>query len=225
MASQMAAVKEDYLQATYFCDKDHPMIKKKADELTKGTASEKEAALEIFYFVRDGILFGADRYNAKASDTLIQALGFCIPKANLQIALLRSAGIPARYHQVTVKKNSLKGIVAEFAYNVSPDEFWYHPWCECLLTGRWVICECLFDKALYEKAILHGFLTKEQLPSIDWDGDSDLCVVEPWITEDHGTMPSFDDVISKAIPEQGPEFIGKIGRHFSNRYTHKLRTS
>jgi hypothetical protein len=225
MTSQMTAVKEEYLQATDFCDKYHPAIQAKADELTRGTASEREAALNIFYFVRDGILFGADRYTAKASDTLRYGLGFCIPKANLQIALLRATGIPARYHQVTVKKDVLKGIVADFGYNLLPHGIPYHPWCECFLAGRWIICEVLFDKALYENVVSMGILSKVQLPTIDWDGDSDLCIVESWVIEDHGTMSSYDNVIRKAIPEQGPEFIGRIIRHFSNRHTHKLRTS
>jgi hypothetical protein len=223
MTSPAIEVQAAYLQATTFCDSEHPAIRQQAQELTRDTASDREAALKIFKFVRDGILFGADYYLAQASDTLAHGIGFCVTKTNLQIALLRAAGIPARYHQVTARREALKGIVADFAYNFLPAELDHHPWGECYLDGEWLACECLFDKDLYEKALAKRLFTQEQIPTIDWDGESDLLLLEPWIVTDHGTLASYDDVIRQAHREQGVELIGRIGRHFSNRYTHRVR--
>lgn len=214
---------KEYLQATQFCDCDHPSIRAKAQELTRDASNQKEAAIAIFAFARDGILFGSDRYNIKASETLQKGIGFCIPKPNVQIALLRAAGIPARYHQANVNKAAIKGIVADFGYNALPEGIWYHPWCECYLDGEWIACETLFDQRLYQNAKVKHIIDDKKIPDIDWDGEHNLCLVSPWIIEDSGTLASFDEVIHRAHAEQPPEMIGRFFRHLSNRYTQNLR--
>lgn len=212
-----------YLHPTYYCDCNHPAIQAKAKELTKDATNQKEAALAIFAFTRDEILFAADRYNIKASETLNKGSGFCIPKTNVQIGLLRVVGIPARYHQCNVNKAALKGIVADFAYNSLPDGIWCHPWCECYLDGEWIACETLFDRRLFQKGKAKGIIDNQKVPDIIWDGEHNLCVVTSWIIEDYGTLASFDEVINKAHAEQAPELIGRFFRHLSNRYTQSLR--
>ena len=129
---------EEYLKPTDLCDSGSQAIKAKAKELTEDVDSAKKAAQRIFGFVRDGILFGFDRRDDKASDTLKKQVGFCVTKTNLQVALLRAAGIPARYHQAVLTKEALKGILSAFVYRSVPEKIWFHPWCECYLSEKWI---------------------------------------------------------------------------------------
>jgi hypothetical protein len=40
-----------------------------------------------------------------------------------------------------------------------------------------------------------GLIAKEQVPTIDWDGSTDLVLLKPWITQERGHLASFDDAI------------------------------
>lgn len=212
------------LQPTELCDSDDPEIMRKARELIDGADTPKEAALRIFHYVRDQILFALDNMDVKASDTLKKGSGQCVTKTNLQVALMRAAGIPARYHQVVLSKECLKGIVSSTAYSGTPNRIWWHPWCECHLSGRWIACETLFDKELYEAGCEKGVIRREQIPTIDWDGESDLIQTTAWILEDTGTSHSLDDVFRRVQKETlSPKIITNIMLYFSNRYTNKLR--
>ena len=126
----------------------------------------------------------------------------CGYKTNLQIALLRAVNIPARYHIAVLRKESLKGLIPESVYNLSPDLITHHPWCECFLSGKWIACDTLFDKALTEAIYKKGILTKEEIPSIEWDGENDLITMTAWIVEDKGTYHSIDDIIIEVEKEQ-----------------------
>lgn len=172
--------------------------------------------------MRDQIPFALGNCET-ASETLRKGSGFCVTKTNLQVALLRAAGIPARYHQAVLAKDVLKGIIPAWVHRMAPEKVWFHPWCECYLSGKWVSCETLFDKALYSAACRKGILSQEQIPTIDWDGSSSLCVVTAWILEDVGTFQCMDDVFRKAQSEQAPDPIGRIMLYYCNRYTDKLR--
>ena len=70
-----------------------------------------------------------------------------------------------------------------------------HFWCECFLGGDWVSCELMLDKPLYDGMLRQGLITREQVPTIDWDGKTDLTLLNSWITEDRGHLPSYDDAI------------------------------
>ena len=107
---------DEYLKSTVLCDSGNEAIQRKAQALIKNASTQKEAALEIFSYVRDRILFGLDNSDVKASETLRKRIGFCITKSNLQVALLRASGIPARYHRAVLFRSSLKGILPTYAY-------------------------------------------------------------------------------------------------------------
>jgi hypothetical protein len=223
MAQQPPVWTNEYLKPTEFCDSDNEEVKEKARELVKDAATHKEAALSIFHFVRDSIRFGLDFTDFKASHALKTRLGFCIQKPNLQIALLRAVGIPARSHRVGVKKESLQGIVSNIVYKASPDVLNHHIWCECHLSGKWISCESLFDKELFEGMREKGVTVASQIPSIDWDGGNDLIVVKPWVVKDFGTFDSLDDFWREIAKQYRPTIRQRIGVFFSNRYTDSLR--
>lgn len=215
---------KEFLEPTDLCDSDNEQIKKKAQELIKDVKTPQEAAIRIFYFVRDQIPFGVDRADTKASETLKKGLGFCVTKTNLQIALLRAIGIPARYHQVVLDKDILKGILPDSIHKDMERKIGFHPWCECYLSGKWVSCDLFLDKALYDAACRKGIISKEKMPTIDWDGENDLKTTTAWIIEDVGTLVSFDEV-SRKVREESKDSKDEAKKFydFSNQCTDKLR--
>jgi hypothetical protein len=224
MKFQVSEGMQDYVNPTELCDCDSEEIKQKAEELTKDASSPKEAAMRIFNFVRDKILFAIGRTDLKASKTLKDGKGYCVTKTNLQIALLRAIGIPARYHQVVLDKKVLKGLVSDSFYNRLEGNIWFHPWCECYLSGKWIACDLYLDKATYNATVKNGIISKEKMPTIDWDGETDLKIAAPWILEDVKIHSSYDEVSKKVMKEAPvPYFLMKLAFIQSNRYTKKLR--
>jgi transglutaminase-like putative cysteine protease len=218
---------EEYLKATEICDCDNAGLKKRAKEIIKDSQTPREAALRIFSFVRDGVIWKVDAIDLKASKTLKKRGGVCQNKANLHIALLRAVGIPARYHQVSVKKEGWK-FMSGLVYKLTVDPIWYHTWCECYLGKNWVACESVFDEALYKGMLQQGLATEEQIPTIDWNGESDLIVVNPWIVEDVGSFSSLDAVFKKAQKEASrPRIISWLVSwlvlYLSNQHTDSIR--
>ncbi|MFC1987150.1 transglutaminase family protein [Chloroflexota bacterium] len=212
-----------YLKSTSLCDSDSAEIKKKARELTKRTKTPKGAALKIFYFVRDEIPYSFNFTDVKASQTLRTMLGFSLQKTNLQIALLRAAGIPTKYRRVRYKKQLLRGIIPSLLYMVLP-EVNPHVWCECYLSGKWISCEAMLDKALVESMTQRGFAAASQIATIDWDGANDLVVVKPWIVEDFGAYSSLDNLYMELAKRQlGPKILQRTVFSMSNRHTSRLR--
>jgi len=184
---------EDFLAPTKFCDCDNQEIIKKAKELTENDNTPKEAALSIFHFLRDKIPYLVN-YIVKASETLKTGQGFCITKSNLQVALLRAINIPARYHHAYLKKEVLKDIVPVIVYENMQDIITFHPWCECYLSKKWISCDTTFDKALVEALYKKNLRSKNEIPSIHWDGENDLNTMNTWMVEDKGTHESLDNL-------------------------------
>jgi hypothetical protein len=86
-----------YLQPSRLCDFDRsPELRKKAAELSVGCRNRKEKFNKIFAFVKE-LPYGLEDWDLKASQTLRKGWGMCSGKTNLLVALLRCAGIPARY--------------------------------------------------------------------------------------------------------------------------------
>lgn len=191
---------KDYLKPTKLCDCENEKLKGKAKEIIKGADTPKEAALKIFHFTREEILFGQDYPDVKASHTLEKGIGTCHSKTNMQIGLLRAVGIPARCHYVHLPKELLKPFTPGFIYNKIPTPQ-VHPWCECFLDGNWLSCEALFDERFYAVFFQDRMFTKDQIPNIDWNGDTDLVLFTPFFVKDLGTLPAWDDVIIDVLKE------------------------
>ena len=215
---------DEYLQPTKFCDFNHPNITSKAKELTLEDKTPKEMALSIFQFVRDQIKFMMNYEDDKASDTLTKGYGDCGTKTNLQVALLRSINIPARFHFVSLYKKSIKGIVSKLFYLLSPKVIPYHPWCECYLSDKWIACDTLLDKPLVNNIYKNGIFTKEDIKTIDWDGEHDLNTMTNWIVEDKGIYSSLDEIINlEEISTKIPIRLVSFLFNHSNNCTEKLR--
>lgn len=188
---------EVYLQETPACNFGHPAIQEIVQAVTGGCVDDSDRARRIFYYVRDTNRFAlmGSGLDITASSTARVGYGDCGSKTNLHLALLRAAGIPARARGILAEFSALKGIVPGFLTALSerfyPEDF--HFWPECYLGGRWISCEALFDQALYEGALRQGLFTQAQIPSIDWDGETDLILLRPWMTEDRGHKASIDE--------------------------------
>ncbi|MFX1325702.1 MAG: transglutaminase family protein [Promethearchaeota archaeon] len=216
---------EEYLKPTENCDFTHPAVLVKAKELTKNDETHKEMALSIFHFVRDKIKFMMVSDDDKASDTLTKGYGDCGTKTNLQVALLRAVNIPARYHVASLHKECLKGIVSKIFFIFSPKVIPYHPWCECYLSEKWISCDTLLDKALVNTLFKKDIISKDEIKTIEWDGENDLNTMTSWMIQDKGTYRSLEEIVSeverdsKSYPVKLVNFLVKK----SNIHTDKLR--
>jgi hypothetical protein len=103
----MAFDRERYLQPSELCDFDRsPEIRFKTQELVAGSRSRGEVFNSIFGFVKE-MPYGLEDWDLKASDILKKGWGMCSGKTNLLVAMLRSAGIPARYRIYTIKADPI----------------------------------------------------------------------------------------------------------------------
>jgi hypothetical protein len=136
-------------------DFDHPIVQKKAAELTLGKHTALEKLENIFLFVRDGIKFGfTPKWDqVKASEVIGYGLGYCNTKATLFQALSRASGIPARVHFGLIDIKIMRGILPSFAFPFMP-KAGGHSWIEVQLDGQWKpIDSYINDRALYERAL------------------------------------------------------------------------
>jgi len=158
---------EDFLKPSELCDSDNPLVKSTAEEITKNVKKPKDAAISIFYFVRDKIPLAFVNPDTTASETLRLRKGSCFTKATLQMALLRAIGIPARFRVMEFKgndPNEWEGILPSLAVSMMPERF-PHYLVEVYIEGRWIMGDATFDKAL---------ITDIE----DWNGNDDVCSIE-----------------------------------------------
>jgi hypothetical protein len=192
VTDHMKRAVEEFLCATKLCDCNHASIQEKVSRLVEGARSPREKALRLHYYVRDEVRFTHGYAEVRASQTLMKGSGDCAGKTNLQMALLRAAGIPARCRVVLVRRESLRYLVSVLTYSQMAPSV-PHCWCEAFLCGRWISCEALIDRSLYDGLLWAGLITKKKLPTIDWDGQTDLVILRPWIAEDRGADASVSD--------------------------------
>ncbi|MCF8113289.1 MAG: transglutaminase family protein [Desulfotignum sp.] len=142
----------DYLSATYFIDKDHPDIIAFSKQHAKESRSGVDRAVSLYYAVRDMIRYNPysikpDRRSMKASAVLARGEGYCVAKAVLLAACLRSREIPARLGFADVKNHlnteRLKALM-------ETDLFVWHGFTEVYLNGRWVKATPAFNLSLCE---------------------------------------------------------------------------
>jgi len=123
-----------------------------------------------------------------------------------------------------MKKIVLKGIIARAVYNQFPEIITFHPWCEVFLSDKWVICDSTLDKSLMNAVYKKGLIKKDEIPSIDWDGETDLNLLKFWMVEDHGPRSSLDELY-EVLKKKGfsPDVTPPEIMNFSNKHTQRLR--
>lgn len=155
-----------HLLPTRFLDADHPAVASFAREAGQGAATERERAVRVFRAVRDGIRY--DPYAVdlapdalSASATLARGRAFCVPKAVLLAACLRSLSIPTRLGFADVTNHLA---TPRLLARLRTDVFAFHGYVDVWLDGRWVKATPAFDAAL---CAWFG------VAPLDWDGASD----------------------------------------------------
>jgi hypothetical protein len=115
------------------CDVGHPAIRDRAHTLRR--SSDAATAEAIYCFVQPmPYRFGA--WQERASDTLARGVGMCTTKANLQVALLRAAGLEAGFVETPLPLTVL-GRLMPPAWLGFMRPIVRHYFCAVKLGGRW----------------------------------------------------------------------------------------
>lgn len=197
---QAPKVMEEYLKGTYIIDLDSEVVRKTTREVIDGSKTPKEAAIRIFYFVRDEIKYALTPQLEKASAVIKRRTGYCVSKATAMVAMLRAANIPARYHFASLKKESVKGLMGRIGYWFMPKTIPGHSWAEIYLNGKWIEAEITLDKELHQvmKKKKIGMYEKEDVElEIDWDGEHDQLPLPEFLVEDLGVYESPEEIVKK----------------------------
>ncbi len=160
-----------YLEETEHVDSS-PDLLKLCKELEENSRNKREAAVAIFYLVRD-IKWGASRIY-RASEVLKRKgePQICVNKAILQVALCRNLGIPARFHYWIIKfSDEVIKAINELLFKERRHKFrnaeLHHVAAEIYL-GKWIVTDSTIDKDLKpifqpnewngeENALIRGF--------------------------------------------------------------------
>jgi len=108
-----------FLLPTRFCDSMNTSIVDLSKQIIPEGATALEAAVRVRNWVRTHIVYVFDKKDVLASETLHKREGMCTNKANLQVAILRAAGIPSGYVFAHITKevyNIVPGMVNEEIY-------------------------------------------------------------------------------------------------------------
>ena len=225
---------DQYLVNTPLCDCSHSAIQKVVSEIVAPNMNVHEKAKTIFYWVRDNIKYAVmgGGYATKASKVLKIGYGDCGTKTNAHIALLRAAKIPARMHAGMADASVLEKILPKWMYKMATKKDCrdYHFWTECYINDRWIACDGLIDERLYENGIKEGIFSKDKIPTNDWNGRDDFSPLKPWILEDFGFKPSWDEwskIYAKFFAPGLPVFIldlfTKLSSPMCRKVTDRIR--
>lgn len=156
----------EYLASTPMIDADHPAVAAYARERAAGAADPVQAAVRLFYAVRDDLRYDPYRVRVdvdsmRASSALAARRGWCVSKASLLVACCRSIGIPARMGFSDVR-NHLS--TARMRETMQTEVFYWHGYASVRLAERWVKATPAFNRELCEK---FGMLP------LEWDGRGD----------------------------------------------------
>ena len=155
-----------YLRPTFTIDCDHERVIKCARELTNSCSSDREKAVNLFYFVRDSIRYNMYMISVfeedfKASRVLKWGKGYCVQKAVLLTALGRAAGIPSRLLFARIRNYKVPPHILEWKKdNIFED----HGYTQFYIDGKWVCAAPTFDRALCDSL---------GVPAVEFDGRSD----------------------------------------------------
>jgi len=161
-----------FLAPSKLCDVDHPSIGETALSLVRSCKSQREKAIGVFHFVRDEILYQMCQFSDTASDTLASKRGHCYQKANLQIALLRSLGIPAGFVTQRIDPGVLRPFLSDQAMRILGKRT-AHAWACVFLDDRWIGADATFDRPLLDFALDDHWQMQEV-----WDGIREVTLPE-----------------------------------------------
>lgn len=195
----MSAEIVQYLCPTPTVDSDHPAVRAFAAASAGDAADAVERAVALFYAVRDGFRYDPYRVvltveGVRASTTLANGYGWCVPKSALLAAGCRAAGIPARLGYADVRNHLSTERLRRF---MKTDVFYWHGYTSMYIEGRWLKATPAFNVELCEKF---------RLAPLDFGG-SDDALLHPFDLAGNRHMEylndrgEFDDVPVDSIAE------------------------
>lgn len=193
---------ERYLKETRLLDFSHPSLTKLVKSRGWMTLPEYERIARIYDFVQNEIVFGYNEADdIPASQVYSDGYGQCNTKGTLLMALLRTCGIPCRFHAFTIDKKLQKGAISGPAYNLAPRNI-IHSWVEVWFEEKWVNLEGFILDRPYLKSVQSKFSAVEgafcgfavatpnlKNPPVEWKG-ADTYIQKDGINHDYGI---FDD--------------------------------
>ena len=192
------------LRPTALLDYQHPAIETMVAARGWMGLPPFECIGAVYNFVRDDIAFGYNQSDdLPASRVLADGMGQCNTKGTLLMALLRSLGIPCRFHGFTIDKALQRGAITGLAYLLAPRSI-IHSWVEVRFDGRWVNLEGFILDRRYLAALQRRFAGHTgpfcgfgaatpdlQSPPVDWCG-TDTYIQRDGINHDYGVFDSPD---------------------------------
>lgn len=195
---------EKYLQATPMLDYQTESIRSLVESRGWGALNLFDKIGSAYDFVRNEINFGYNRSDdLKASEVLNDGYGQCNTKGTLLMALLRSLGIPCRFHGFTIDNQLQKGAIPAYLIPLAP-KYILHSWVEVYYEDKWVDLEgFILDQSYLSSvqkkesnrngpfqgdAIATTCLTK---PKVEWKGQSTY-IQKEGIHDDFGVFDNPD---------------------------------
>lgn len=191
------------------CDHTHPEIRRRAVRLRRATASSTAEA--IFLFVQ-AMPYRFGNWQERASDTLARGSGMCTTKANLQVALMRAAGLEAGFVEMPMEMDVL-GLLMPLGWQPMMRQTVKHYFGAVKLGGRWHAADSSYtDEAMRVYA--------QGIPNA-------LSVIPAWLGEGRPFSPCFihagRDMFDIEVRAEIDEVMGKKSR-FHPRHFEALNT-
>ena len=202
-----------FLQETVFCDCNNEIIKEIATRYRLDYLDDKLVAIKLFEFVRDNIKYRVGSWDKKASETLNSGYGMCTSSANLLVALLRAAGIPAGYCIYKVLGgDSFGGLLPDYL-KTSVSKVSVHI-ISYVYLGKWIKCDSSTDKELSTQSSHISPVSK----LIEWDGEHDAVHEMPkrTILKVSEPLDNIDEQLRKRPRFIVRHFLFEIGNDYIN---------
>lgn len=186
------------------CDVDHPEIRRRAARLRRTTqAATAEAVLKFVH----GFPYRFGAWQERASDTLSRGVGMCTTKTNLQVALMRAAGLEAGFVEIPMA-TSVLGKLMPTGWLALQRPTVKHYFAAVKLNGVWHGADSSYDYASYR-------IFLEMFP---WMAHRE----EPVLTEGAPYIPAleiqhadlFDITVADSIAEEMGKRSRFLPRHF-----------
>ena len=198
-----------YLEPTYFIDSDSSAIIDYASTNCFGKVTDIERSIALYYSVRDDIRY--DPYSVedniealRSSSVLRRKAGFCVAKAVLLTAVLRSQKIPARLGFADVKNHL---VTQRLKALMEIDLFIYHGYIEVFLNDKWVKATPAFNLSLCQnfnvKPLEFDGIHDSLFHKFDTHGNRHMEYVK-----DHGTFADLPyDILYEAFRRHYPKIF------------------
>ena len=200
---------ETYLEPTKMLDFNHPAIVELVETRNWKNLSAYEQIGAIYHFVQNEIAFGYNEADDIPATAVLQdGYGQCNTKGTLLMALLRSVGIPCRFHGFTIDKKLQKGALTGLPYLLAPQNI-IHSWVEVYYQDEWVNLEgFILDNDFLSSVQAqfpevegefcgYGIATTDfQNPQTEWQG-KDTYIQKEGINHDFGIYPDPDSFFAQ----------------------------